>query len=402
MMNRIMAALTFVLLGCTALNLFMHLTKEAKKDAATATATAETESSRTTPLVQPDNAAPANRSILGQSGSLITGVSLQVPLVSSYPLVKEVPWSSGDVASLFRDAGSDRSCRLLETNAPVVQALNPPAEGLSGPLGRTPVFSIRLEPSKDAEDPLSGVVRGVVEEYLRSHHLTIQTQVYANERGEMILGPTVKAAFVRSDLPDKTEMAEPMIAKSIGELRTLGAIWESEEPFKPEEYRTLILGFRYTRDAVDAAQRKTTQRDYELVFIHRLPGGTFQDPRMVVFATSDGRTKFQLLQPINNSDLSGSIAIMADVRFMSANMMGMYPEAPVVTGVRHDTLLSVSSDLVKSQMEAKTSKGEIASFSELLDEYYNKAMEHNGSPPVQESATGLKTQVNASAERDQQ
>jgi hypothetical protein len=401
MMNRIMAALTFVLLGCTALNLFMHLSKKPAKDVANSTATTETDSAPA-PKVQPDEVASANRSILRQSGSMISGVGLQVPLVSSYPIVKAVPWNSGDVARLFRDAGSDRSCRLLETNVPVVQALNPPADELSGPLGRTPVFSIRLEPSKDAEDPLSGVVRGVVEDYLRSHHLTIQTQIYANERGEMILGPTVKAAFVRSDQPEKTVMAESMIATSIGELRTLGASWESSEPFSPEAFRTLILAFRYTRDALDSTQRKTTQRDYELVFIHRLPGATFQDPRIVVFATSDGRTKFQLLEPINGADLAGSISILADVRFQSANMMGMYPEAPVVTGVRHASLLSVSSDLVKSQMDAKQSEKKNTSFSELLDEFYRKAMDATGSLPVQESATEQKSQINASADRDQQ
>jgi hypothetical protein len=401
MMNRIMAALTFVLLGCTALNLFMHLTKDTSKDVSDSTANAETESATPT-QVQPDNSASANRSILRQSGSLIAGVSLQVPLANSYPIVAAVPWSSGDVARLFRDAGIDRSCRLLETNAPVVQALNPPTEGLSGPLGRSPVFSIRLEPSKDAEGPLSGPVRGYVEEYLRLHHLTIQTQIYANERGEMILGPTVKAAFVQSDQPEKTATAESMIAKSIGELRTLGASWESREQFTPEAFRTLILAFRYNRDALDSTQGKQTQRDYELVFIHRLPGATYQDPRIVVFATSDGRTKFQLLQPINGADLSGSIAITADVRFMSANMMGMYPEAPVVTGVRHETLMSISSDSVKSKLDPKQSQKKITSFSELLDEFYNKAIEESGTQPVQESATDLKSQINASADRDQQ
>jgi hypothetical protein len=401
MMNKVMAALTFVLLGCTALNLFMHLTRKANVVDVAETATSSTEGA-TTSIVQANDATSAGRSILGESGSLITGVSLQVPGASSYPIVTAVPWSTVEVSRLFRDAGIDRSCKLLETNSPVVQALNPPANGLSGPLGRSPVFSIRLEPTPDAEDPLSGVVRGVVEDYLRSHHLTIQTQIYANDRGEMILGPTVKAAFVRSDLPEKTVMAESLIAKSIGELRTLGASWESQETFTPEALRTLILGFRYTRDAIDPSQRKTTQRDYELVFIHRLPDSTVRDPRIVVFATSEGRTKFQLLQPINEADLEGSISIKADVRFMSANMMGMYPEAPVVTGVRHASLLSVSSDLVKSQLEAKQGEKSIASLSSLLDEFYSKAMEATGSQPVQESATEVKPQINASNDRDQQ
>ncbi len=43
------------------------------------------------------------------------------------------------------------------------------------------------------------------------------------------MGPSLRAAFVRIDSPEPSIPAEAMIESSIGELRTLGACWDSDE-----------------------------------------------------------------------------------------------------------------------------------------------------------------------------
>ena len=70
--------------------------------------------------------------------------------------------------------------------------------------------------------------------------------------------------------------------------------------------------------------------------------------------------------------------------------MGMYPEAPVVTKVRHRALLTIPTDLVQAQIDG-LGVGKEADFSEILDALYDRAM-------GQAQPTVTPSEANASAE----
>ena len=164
-----------------------------------------------------------------------------------------------------------------------------------------------------------------------------------------------------------------MIAKSIGELRTIGVYWNKTEAFTPALCRTLILAFQYTLDVEGVAAKPNAQREYELVFLHLLKDASVANPKLAVFATSDARTQFHLLEETNPDSVEQLAAITADVRFADSKMMGMYPEAPVVTKVRHRALLTIPTDLVQAQIEG-LGVGKETDFSDVLDEFYDRAM----------------------------
>ena len=256
----------------------------------------------------------------------------------------------------------------------MVQPLLDAIPNIAGPLGRRCAFSIRLQVGKELGDGLPSVTRGIIEDYLKSHQLTIQPTFYYNEQAKLILSPVIRAAFVRIDVPEQASPAESMIATSIRELRTLGTYWNDTATFTPTDCRTLVLGFRYTLDVEGVAAKPNAQREFELVFLHLLPEATLQNPKLAVFATSDARTQFHLLEESNPDTVEQLAAITADVRFADSKMMGMYPETPVVTKVRHRALLSIPAELVQSQIEGLAGKGPTGGFSGVLDELYARAM----------------------------
>jgi hypothetical protein len=331
------------------------------------------------PSSDPSNSAA--RSVLAESKSLlVTGISSKIPISEDYKLLTKIPWESQEIARLFRDAGVESSCELLDVGADVVQPLLPAVPKTAGPLGRRCAFSIRLQIGKELGEGLPTVTRGIIEDYLKSHQLTIQPAFYFNEKGRLVLGPTIRAAFVRLDAPEQATVAESMIARSIGELRTLGVYWGEAKPFAPSEVRTLVLGFRYTLDIEGAVSKASPKREYELLFLHLLPDATLENPRLAVFATSNARAQFHLLEESDPNSVEQMAAITADVRFADAKLMGMYPENPVVTRVSHRALLSIPVDLVLSQMEGLAGVPPEGGFAGILDKLYVTAMGETFTP----------------------
>lgn len=379
-LNTILAPVTVGLVIFTVVTIVNHVRQSEAETEEVTTATEKTAESTDDSAVN-----SSERSILeAAKGLLVVGVSSKIPIAEDYMLLKKVPWDIADIPVLFRDAGTERSCELLEFGADVVQPLIEPQKGVSGKLGRRSAFSIRLQIGKELGKGLPGVTRGIIEDYLKSHQLTIQPSFYHDEDGRVILSPLLKAAFVRLDSPDKSVPAEAMIATSISELRTLGAYWPSDKKFTPADCRTLILGFRYTLDEAGAVTNSgNPKREFEIVVLHMLPGSTAENPKLAVFATSDGRTQFHLLEQSDPDSVEQVAAITADVRFADTELMGMIPRAPVVTQVRHLALMSLPVEVVKSQVEGL---GEISpgkNFSDMLDEYYAKA---KGGAPADEAS----------------
>jgi hypothetical protein len=166
-------------------------------------------------------------SVLAMSKTLLmTGVMPAAPEIRSIPVVRTIPWERAELGREFRQGGSQMSCSLLEPGVDVVQPLVAPADGASGPIGRQSAFTLNLALDPAARSALPRVVRSAVESYLRQHQLTIQPVYYHTEAGQPFFGPQVRAAFVEIASPERTTTAEPMIAKAVAELRTLGVYWD--------------------------------------------------------------------------------------------------------------------------------------------------------------------------------
>lgn len=364
-LNAVLAPLTVVMCVITVVTVLNHMNQQRAESSSSSAATTTSSSSPMIPS--------SERSLLhGTRSLLVTGVSSKIPEADDYRLISTVPWEHKDVSRLFRDAGTEMSCELLETGSSVVQPLVAATPDVAGPLGRLSAFSIRLQVGKSLGDGLPGVTRGIIEDYLKAHQLTIQPTFYCNEQSQLVMGPSLRAAFVRIDSPEQSIPAEAMIESSIGELRTLGACWDSDEEFTPATCRTLVLGFRYSLDADSLTAQNSSKREFEIVFLHLLPTSTRAEPKLAVFATSDSRTQFHLLEETDPQSVVQSAAITADVRFADVKLLGMYPEAPVVTRVRHRSLLSIPIDIVKAQIEGLGGVPPEGGFSAVLDELYYK------------------------------
>jgi hypothetical protein len=363
-LNTVLAPLTLATFVFAIVTIVNHLRVNGNNSAS------ETEVS---PSSDPSNS--AERSVLDESRSiLMTGVSSKIPITEDYNLLSKIPWESQEIYRLFRDAGVESSCELLDVGADVIQPLLDVLPNTTGPLGRRCAFSIRLQIGKQLGEGLPSVTRGIIEDYLKTHQLTIQPTFYYNEKGMLILGPTIRAAFVRLDSPEQSTVAESMIARSIGELRTLGVYWSEDKPFTPSKARTLVLGLRYTLDIEGVLNKAAPKREYELLFLHLLPDATLKNPKLAVFATSNARVQFHLLEESDPDSVEQMAAITADVRFADAKLMGMYPENPVVTKVTHRALLSIPVDLVLSQMEGIAGVPPEGGFASILDRLYVTAV----------------------------
>lgn len=364
-LNKVLAPFTVLMLAYSIFTVVSQLSKERK----TSTTNGDTSANQSMLAMSSQG-----RSLLKESkGLMLTGVSSRIPIAEDYRILKAIPWTLSAVQANYRAASAESACALLETGTDVIQPLVDCVPGTAGPLGRRCAFSIRLQLGKELGEGLPSVTRGIIEDYLKAHQLTIQPSFYHDEQGRLILSPVIRASFVRLDTPELAALAEPMIAKSIGELRTLGVYWKEAEEFAPALCRTLILGFQYTLDIEGVAAKPNAQREYELVFLHLLKDASVSQPKLAVFATSDARTQFHLLEETNPDSVEQLAAITADVRFADTRMLGMYPESPVVTKVRHRALLTIPAELVQAQIDG-LGQGEEAGFSDVLDSLYERAM----------------------------
>ncbi len=366
-LNYVLAPLTIVLLVVTIVNIKSHLDKRQVEETETTTDAAN--------VPEADAPDARNPSIISESSSLlIAGVSSKVPTKEDYVLLDSVPWDLRDVNRLFRSAGVERSCQLLESGVDVVQPLGRAAKGQASPLGRRSAFGIRLQVGKELGNGLPGISRGYIEDYLKNHQLMIQTSFYQDTDGKLILSPDLRAALYEIDGPYLTSLQEEMIKTSVADLRNIGAYWKSDEEFRPSACRTHIFAFHYERDSDKGTAQPVTQREYELVFLHMLPEATAENPKLAVFATSDGRTQFHLLEEMDPDQPEQLANVNADIRFADVQLLGMLPRLPVVTRVKHRAILSVPIDMVKAQVEGLPGKPPEHGLSTILDEFYARAV----------------------------
>ncbi len=305
-----------------------------------------------------------DRSRLDASSLLMTGVTSNVPQPKDIPVLRSIPWTLQELGREFRRAGAEMSCDMFPTGLEIVQPLVEPVEGSERPLGRQIAFALNLQIDPAAVSTLPRVTRGAIESYLSSHQMTIQAVYYQNAKGELFFGPQVRAGFVSLASPERSTDPEAMITRSIKEFRTLGVYWNQKSELEPAKARTLVLAFKYE---LQKSGSSVPTQEFELVFLHLLPESTASSPKLAVFATSNARTEFQLLETCDPSSAVQTPVVAAHVRFGEFNMMGMYPSNPIVTGVFHKAKLSLPVDSFKALLEGFAS-GTPRSLTDVLDE----------------------------------
>jgi hypothetical protein len=364
-LNYLLIPLTIGFIGVTVFNIASHL----KDRELTESGAAESQTS----IPTPDDISEEN-SIIAQSTSLLmTGVSSKVPTTEDYTPLSTVPWEIKDINRLFRSAGTVHACQLLEPGIDVVQPLSRGTKGQASPLGRRSVFGLRLQLGKAIGNGLPGISRGYIEDYLRSHQLLIQPLFYQDEKGALVLGVELRAALYKIDGPFLTALHEDMIKSSVGDFRVLGAYWQGGEQLTPSAVRTLILAFHYERDSDRGGIQPTPQREFELIFLHLLKDATPADPKVAVFATSDGRSQFHLLEETDPDQPEQIANVTADIRFADAQLLGMLPRLPVVTRVKHRALLSIPIETVKAEIAGLPGKPPEHGLSTVLDDFHARA-----------------------------
>ena len=377
--NRILPVFTIALLVVTAVTVFRHIQETKRFELLVPDVNSTDGADDSVALPNTDKEIERPRTLL------VTGVSSQVPQTRDYRLIKSIPWQLQEVSKWFNDAGPKLSCDILPAGTPSVESLATGEPGVAGPLGRIPVVSINLQVGEELGEGLPSVTRGIIEDYLKAHRLNIQPTLYRDENDRLVVSPKLKAAFVRIDTPKLTSEPEGMIRSSVAEFRTIGAFWESGEIFEPGLMRTMVLAFRYTIDTKKELGGSSSRREFELIFVHVLPGSTVEEPRIAVFATSDGRSQFHLLDSKDSASVDHPAAVTADVRFADSALLGMYPKSPVVTRVTHRSLLTIPTDLVKAQLEGFAGDAPEGGFSGFLDVLYERAMKELSGSEVEES-----------------
>ncbi|MFN8708854.1 MAG: hypothetical protein ACK50J_19405 [Planctomyces sp.] len=307
-------------------------------------------------------------------GLLMTGVSPVVPELHEIPVLRQVPWSRNEVMRAFGAAGSALSCIMQEPGVNVVQPLSSPVAGVRGPVGRESILAIALQLDPLARASLPKATRGMIETYLESHQMMLQPVLYHDDKGHVFFGPQIRAAFVDKSRPQYTEIAEKLIITTMSEFRTLGIYYPGKGHPKAEDMRTLILGFRYSRAPAKNSESESLpegEKDFELLFLHRLKTEDPSEIRIVVFATNDGRKKLSLLYSLDPKAALPVPAIAAQIRFDDFTMMGLYPSNPVVTAVFHQSQLTLETDSFIA-MTKGLGTGKPASADEVLDDLYHR------------------------------
>lgn len=271
--------------------------------------------------------------------SLVVGIPATVPMGSSLPTVRDMPWSLRDAGQAFRGRRVE-SAELVPSGNPVQTELARPGEGAAAALGRVLAFTVGLKVDPLARGDIPQVSRGQIETYLDNHLLSIQPSLYVRADGSYFLGPTVRAAFFDRSDSDRTTDPESMIATAVREFRAIGLYDDGSE----QPGRTLVLEFRYDSGQTGRLGGGSARKEYELLLIHLMKTEPGEDPKLTAFATGDGRQTLHALDVSNPLRAGGTPAVTATIRFDDFTMMGLYPAKPVVTGVRHASVASVSAE----------------------------------------------------------
>jgi hypothetical protein len=305
--------------------------------------------------------------------ALLTGINHVAPDRDTIPTLEEIPWARGKISRLFHSANQVSPCQLFPPGMQTMEQPATPRQGMAGPIGRLPVFSVALRIDPDARAALPDLSKDMIESYLDDHIITLQSSLYHNEQGAVYFGDQLGAAFSVRKSSSFTLKPEQMVADYVSEFKTLGLFSPPDFDGNIDDLRTLVLAFRYDSQEKRLTTSATSQvREYELIFLHLLKTENSFPPKVAVFVTSEGRTKFHELDMVSTQMLTNVPSIIATIRFDKFNLMGMYPANPIVTGIHHQSRLTLPSESVRSKMLGLGGQDQML-LSDLLDELHNDA-----------------------------
>lgn len=302
--------------------------------------------------------------------SLRTGVIGATPSRSDITVIQKFPYAHHAVRLAYANA-RDRACRLLVPGAPVSPPLSRPRVGQASSLGRMTVMTLGLEFDVTGPKKLPAITRGQVEKYFREHRLAVQPILYCDKNNRPYFGTDCEAAFYEIQRPGTTLKPEPMIGVAIARFRALGIVGTVDGKEGPDDVlgRTLALAFTFAKkdDTITGASDKA-QLVTEVMLLHLTPDCLGDEPEVQVFVTSDERTNLHRLETSGMRLNSPTPLISSDIQFNKTVLMGMYPAAPVVSGIRYRSSGILSMETVKRLGTADGDRPAV-SLTEILDQF---------------------------------
>ena len=307
-------------------------------------------SGRSASTTVPSDIDPAAATGRWGDGGLVVGMASTVPRLDELPQIDGIPWSVSKAVKAFRQLES-RQCSLLAPGSAVQPPLMRPDGNRPSVVGRLPAFTIGLSVDPLAKDSLPKMSASRIIEYMETHRLAIAPPIYHSPEAGYYLGNDVRAAFYSVDDTESTTAPESLIAVAVRNLRVIGLVKPESDGLPistpaaddgSELGRTLLLEFQFKKDSVGGPKS-----EIELVLIHLLKTPPGQTPRLAVFATDNSREELHELILPGTSDVVSAPSLTGTVRFDDYTVMGLYPDKPVVTGVRLNSRQSLSADLFR-------------------------------------------------------
>lgn len=293
----------------------------------------------------------------------------------SLPQLKMIPWAQDKITELFEKAAANHCCEMYGANEEIFPETMDFRLTANPNEKRLPAFSVALTMSREVQESLPRLSRKRIISYLDKHVLVLQSAVRRSPQGGLSLGTRLGAGLCLTSKPSKTLKAEPMIASAVSDFRTLG-YYQSTGSNADDSQRTLVLAFRYVvadSESEDGPEAEKATEEFELIFLHIPTPSAAESDNMVVFATSDGRTRFHALAASDPNTLTHSPTIVASVRFDHFKYFGLYPTRPVVTGLNLRSRLSVPAEEIQTRLSADSRKGAVSLW-QLLNEMHAKAV----------------------------
>lgn len=302
--------------------------------------------------------------------SLRTGVIGATPGRSDITVIKEFPYAHHTVRLAYANS-RDRACRLLVPGAPVSLPLSKPRVGQASSLGRATVMTLGLDYDATGAKKLPAITRGQVEKYFREHRLAVQPILYCDKNNRPYFGTDCETAFYEIQRPGTTIKPEPMIGVAISRFRALGIVGTGDQKGVANDLlgRTLALAFTFAKkdDTITGASDKA-QLVTEVMLLHLTQDCTGDDPEIQVFVTSDERTNLHRLETRGMRLNSPTPLVSSDIQFNKTVLMGMYPAAPVVSGIRYRSSGILSMETVK-RLGTVDGDRPAVSLTEILDQF---------------------------------
>ena len=386
-MQKIYAALTFALLAVAAVIIVGAKLTEPNSSAAStgrdtqidgeplrATRTGGADisgelSGSSDPTTVPTDLDPAAATGRWGDGGLVVGMASTVPRLDELPQIDGIPWSVSKAVRAFRQLES-RQCSLLAPGSAVQPPLMRPDGKRPSVVGRLPAFTIGLAVDPLAKDSLPKMSASRIVEYMEGHRLAIAPPIYHSPETGYYLGNDVRAAFYSIDDTEKTTAPESLIAVAVRNLRVIGLVKPEDDGLPistptaddgSELGRTLLLEFQFKKDSPSGPKS-----EIELVIIHLLDTPPGQTPRLAVFATDESREEIHELILPGTADVVSAPSLTGTVRFDDFTVMGLYPDKPVVTGVRLNSRQSISADMFRKTQEGANGDTKL-SVADMLD-----------------------------------